>query len=221
MEKPFIAPSVLSADFSQLGQAVSEIALSGAEWVHLDVMDGAFVPNLTFGPKAVADLRPRSNLVFDVHLMTQDPDKLIPAFAEAGADWITFHLEASIHAHRTIQVIKALGKRAGISIVPSTPVSMLDELLGVVDLVLVMAVNPGFGGQALIPSCVEKIRRLDELRRERGYGYLISVDGGINRTTVESVRSAGVDVLVAGSAFFGASDKADEVHALRGDGKAR
>ncbi len=216
MSQRIVAPSVLSADFSRLGEAVAEIAASSAEWVHLDVMDGAFVPNLTFGPKTVADLRPHTDAVFDVHLMTERPEALIASFAEAGADNITFHIEASVHAHRTVQAIRELGKKPGISLVPSTPISALEEILPFVDLVLVMTVNPGFGGQTLIPACLEKARRLSRIREERGLSFLISADGGLNEKTAAAAREAGVDVIVAGSAFFAAPDKAAVVRTLRG-----
>lgn len=211
-----IAPSILSADFSALGDAVAEIDRSSAEWVHLDVMDGVFVPNMTFGPKMVADIRGKSTGIFDVHLMTERPEAYALQFAEAGADYLTFHLEACVHAHRVVQTIRGLGKKPGISIVPSTPLSALEELLPEVDLVLIMTVNPGFGGQSLIPSCLEKARRLVRLREERGLDFLVSVDGGINTSTIDSVRNTGVDVIVTGSAFFGAADKAAYVRGLRG-----
>jgi ribulose-phosphate 3-epimerase len=200
-----------------------EIALieaSGAEWVHLDVMDGNFVPNITFGPKMVADMRPHSPLVFDVHLMIQNPLNFIAEFVHAGADYVTFHAEAAIHSHRIVQAIHEKGKKAGISIVPSTPVSAIAPVLPFVELVLVMTVNPGFGGQPLIPECFEKVRELRALReplRNRGRGdFLISVDGGINESTASAAREAGADVLAAGSAFFKAPDKQALVRRLKG-----
>ncbi|MCL1837412.1 MAG: ribulose-phosphate 3-epimerase [Treponema sp.] len=214
MGKIIIAPSLLSADFADFGGALAEIAQSGAEWVHLDVMDGQFVPNLTFGPKLADDLRRRSSAFFDVHLMVESPHRLVPAFA--AADAITFHLEAAPHAHRLLQEIRRMGKKAGVSIVPSTPASALSEILPYTDLVLVMTVNPGFGGQELIPECLEKVRYLAEKRQKYGLGFLISVDGGIHKETAAAAVAAGADVLVAGSAFFNAPDKAELVRQLRG-----
>jgi ribulose-phosphate 3-epimerase len=179
-------------------------------------MDGHFVPNLTFGPKLVADLRGKSSTVFDVHLMVTNPETLIADFARAGADSITFHVEAAIHAHRLVQSIHALGKKAGISLVPSTPVLLIEELLPFVDIVLVMTVNPGFGGQELIPNCLEKARMLARFRAEKGLSFLIAADGGVSEETAPRFRDAGVDVLITGSAFFKAENKAGMIKRLKG-----
>lgn len=170
--------------------------------MHLDVMDGAFVPNLTFGAPVIRSLRNKSKLPFDVHLMVARPQDFVKAFAEAGADYFTFHIEAAVHAHRLITEIRAAGMKPGVSLVPSTPVHFLEEVLPFVDLVLVMSVNPGFGGQAIIPRCLNKITELCERREKNGYRYLISVDGGINAETLPAACNAGADVVVSGSSFF-------------------
>jgi len=213
MRKIIIAPSLLSADFADFGGALIQITNSQSDWVHMDVMDGQFVPNITFGPKLADDLRKRSSAFFDVHLMVQTPHLIAGAFA--AADAITFHFEAETHSHRLLQEIRKMGKKAGISIVPSTPACILNDLLPYADLVLVMTVNPGFGGQELIPECLDKVRFLAEERKKRGLNFLISVDGGIYDKTAPAAIAAGVDILVTGSAFFHAPDKAAYVEQLR------
>lgn len=182
--------------------------------MHFDIMDGSFVPNLTFGTKVVRDLRPLCSSVFDVHLMVEHPERYVEGFAEAGADFITFHSEACIHAHRLVAEIRKLGKKPGISIVPATPISVLEELLPYIDLVLVMTVDPGFGGQTMITSCLKKIAGLKQARSDGGYHFLISADGGLNKETAKAAWNAGVDVLVTGSAFFNAPDKSAFIKAL-------
>jgi ribulose-phosphate 3-epimerase len=202
MKLPLLAPSLLSADFSQAGSALSLIKEKHGSLVHIDVMDGTFVPEISYGEPVVRSLRPHSDLPFDVHLMVEHPETHIESFAEAGADFITFHAENTVHQHRIVQHIHSLGKKAGIAIVPSTPVDALAEILPYVDLVLVMSVNPGFGGQSIIPRCIEKITALKDIRTARGYAYQISVDGGITEKTAQSVIDAGADIVVSGSAFF-------------------
>lgn len=210
-----IAPSVLSVDFGALAEGVRLVEAIGGDLVHLDVMDGCFVPNITFGPKAVTDLRPVSKLPFDVHLMICRPENFVAAFCEAGADRVTVHLEASTHVHRLLTAIRDAGGKPGIAIVPSTPAEALSEVLSLVDLVLVMTVNPGFGGQELIPRCLKKVETLRRMREREGLDFLLEVDGGINRETIVSALQAGADVIVAGSAVFGAADPAGEVAFLR------
>lgn len=212
-----IAPSVLSADFGELARAARAVAAMGGDLVHLDVMDGHFVPNITFGPKAVADLRPVTTLPFDVHLMIERPELWTDRFLDAGADWLTIHLEAAIHAQRTLAAIRGRGGRPGVSIVPATPAEALSEILDDVDLVLVMTVNPGFGGQRLIPRTLRKVETLARLRAGRGLSFLIEVDGGINRDTARAAREAGADIIVAGSAVFEAAEPGREVAILRGE----
>jgi ribulose-phosphate 3-epimerase len=205
MKKLLLSPSLLSADLSNLAVALRQIETQGGSLVHIDVMDGHFVPQISYGQPVIASMRALSALPFDVHLMVEHPEDMIESFAAAGSDWITFHYESTVHIHRLVERIHALGKKAGISIVPSTPVSVLSEILDMVDLVLVMTVNPGFGGQQLIPSCVSKIGQLAQIREEHGYPYVISVDGGINEKTISQVISAGADIVVSGSAFFSGS----------------
>ena len=202
MRKKKIAPSILSADFTRLADEIKAVEDAGADYIHIDVMDGHFVPNITFGPLIVKAVRRVTSLPLDVHLMISDPDKYISAFADAGADIITFHAEASIHIHRTIQQIKAKGKKAGISLNPATSLDVLEYILEDLDLILLMTVNPGFEAQKFIPSVLPKIKRLREQIDTRGLKCEIEVDGGINLDTIGMVSSAGADVFVAGSAIF-------------------
>ncbi|MCR4742711.1 MAG: ribulose-phosphate 3-epimerase [Treponema sp.] len=207
MKNPLLAPSLLSADFSDLSKAIKLIEDKNGKVVHIDVMDGRFVPEITYGQPVIRSIRKLTDLPFDVHLMVEHPEEQVKSFAQAGADWITFHWESTVHVHRLIQQIHELGKKAGVAIVPSTPISAISEILEYADIILVMTVNPGFGGQKLIPSCLEKVKELVLLREKKAYSYKISVDGGINNETLGLAVDAGVDILVSGSSFFNGSLK--------------
>ena len=218
MPQPLIAPSILSADFAKLGEEVRAIDEAGADWIHIDVMDGHFVPNLTIGPGVVKALRPHTSKPFDVHLMISPVDPFLDAFAEAGADVITVHPEAGPHLHRTVQRIKALGKKAGVSLNPATPAKALDYVLGEIDLVLVMSVNPGFGGQKFISGQLKKIEAIANRIAKENLDVRLEVDGGIDPDTAPQAIAAGANVLVAGTAAFrgGPDHYADNIRALRG-----
>ena len=212
-----IAPSILSADFARLADAVAEAEAGGADWIHVDVMDGHFVPNITIGIPVVAALRKVTALPLDVHLMIEEPERYVDAFADAGADWLTVHQEASTHLHRTVQAIQAKGVKAGVSLNPATPATSLEEIAPYLDMVLVMSVNPGFGGQSFIPSSTEKVAKVRSMLDQAGRdGVEIQVDGGIGPGTVGPVVDAGATVVVAGAAVFGADGSvAENISAIR------
>lgn len=210
-----IAPSILSADFTNLGEEVMSIVEMGAEYIHIDMMDGTFVPNLSFGPMVMKAIRPLTKATFDVHLMIKYPERYIDDVVDAGADIITVHVESTEHVHRVIQQIRAHGKKAGVVVNPGTPIEAVLPVIDMVDLVLVMTVNPGFGGQAFIASQMDKVRQLAIWREERHLQYEIEVDGGVNAETGKICLDAGADVLVAGSYIFGASDRQAAINSLR------
>ena len=214
-----IAPSILSADFARLAEDVKAAAAGGATLLHVDVMDGHFVPNITIGPPVVASLRKVTDLPLDVHLMIENPDQYIGAFVEAGADWVSVHQEACVHLHRTINLIKSKGAQAGVVINPATPVETLTEVLDQVDYVLVMSVNPGFGGQKFIPGSLGKIKKLVAMRAARGLNYRIEVDGGVSLETIGEIVRAGAEVLVAGNAVFGKGEAKKNVEKLLASAK--
>lgn len=210
-----IAPSILSADFSKLGEEIKDVERGGADYIHVDVMDGHFVPNITIGPLIVEAIRPVTKLPLDVHLMIENPDQYVEAFAKAGADYITVHVEACRHLHRTIQNIKAQGVKAGVVLNPATPADSLQHIIEDVDMVLLMSVNPGFGGQKFIPSVLTKIKQVKEMADSKGLQLEIEVDGGVNTETAKLCIEAGANVLVAGSAVYNQPDRKKAIEALR------
>ncbi|CAH2713305.1 MULTISPECIES: ribulose-phosphate 3-epimerase [Neobacillus] len=210
-----IAPSILSADFSKLGEEILAVEKAGADYIHIDVMDGHFVPNITIGPLIVEAIRPITKLPLDVHLMIENPDQYIEAFAKAGADYITVHVEACRHLHRTIQNIKSFGIKAGVVLNPATPVESIQHIVGDIDMVLLMSVNPGFGGQKFIPEVLPKIRKVKEMAEEKGLALEIEIDGGVNQETANLCIEAGANVLVAGSAIYNQPDYAKAISLLR------
>lgn len=212
-----IAPSILSADFARLGDEIRDVEKGGADWIHVDVMDGHFVPNITIGPLIVDAIRPVTKLPLDVHLMIEDPDRYIPQFAKSGADWITVHQEACRHLHRSLYLIKEQGVKAGVVLNPATPLATIEHVLTDLDMVLLMTVNPGFGGQKFIHNVVPKIKELRRMLDERGLGHVeIEIDGGVNAETARLCAEAGATVLVAGNAVFNQADRAQAIAAVRG-----
>lgn len=210
-----IAPSILSADFANLERDIRLVDEKGADYIHVDVMDGQFVPNITLGANIVSAIRPVTKLPLDVHLMVVEPERFIEDFAKAGADIITVHAESTVHIHRAMQMIKAVGAKAGVVINPGTPVSVIEPVLALADLVLIMTVNPGFGGQAFLPECLEKVKQLDVLRKENEYQFEIEIDGGVDDKTAKSCVDAGADVLVAGSYVYNSPDVGERIAKLR------
>ena len=210
-----IAPSILSADFSRIGEAVELAERAGADLIHVDIMDGHFVPNLTLGPQLVADIRKLTRLPIDVHLMVDNPRALVPLFHEAGADWISLHVEATAHLHKDVTMIKELGRKAGVALNPATPIQSLQEILGEADFILLMTVNPGWGGQSFIPSCLDKIRALKAWIRRDKLEVPVQVDGGIKLDNAEDIFRAGMDIAVAGSAIFAAPDPAEVIREMK------
>jgi len=211
----YISPSILSADFSKLGDEIQSVEQAGADWIHVDVMDGHFVPNITIGPLIVKAARRTTSLPLDVHLMIENPDRYIEDFAKAGADLISVQVEACIHLNRTIQMIKSLDLRAGVVLNPSTSLSAIEWILEDVDFVMIMSVNPGFGGQKFIPNSIDKIRALRKIIQDRGLSILIEIDGGVNEKTIKNISDAGVDVFVAGSAIFKSPDYKETISKFR------
>jgi ribulose-phosphate 3-epimerase len=219
MKKLQIAPSILSADFSKLGAEIEEVASVGADWIHVDVMDGHFVPNITIGPLVVRAIRPLTSVPLDVHLMIAEPERYIPEFIEAGADMISFHVEATPHVQRALQMIKKARVRAAVALTPSTPLTIVEHILPDVDMIVLMTVNPGFGGQSFIPQMVEKTQALRELLiRHRAEHIDIEVDGGITPETAKTISEAGANVLVAGASVFGQKDRKQAIESLRAVG---
>ena len=210
-----IAPSILSADFSRLGDEIAAVEAAGADWIHIDVMDGHFVPNITIGPGLIASIRKTTRLPFDVHLMIENPERYIDDFAKAGADWITVHVEATVHLHRTIAMIREKGLKAGVSLNPATPLVQIEPILPDIDLLLIMTVNPGFGGQKFIEGSLPRIRQAKEMIRTRAPNALMEVDGGVTLQNLREIADAGADILVAGSAVFGSGDYPATIGAMK------